>query len=166
VRVLPLLLLAGCASSASDGVVLRGEPLSSLPDAWLSWRLEPSQILNVGGGVLIYADGRAEAAFREPAFNSSGMTTRRGRGTVSASQRAEIEKALAGDLAPPVRPPRLSDQGFRPEVEGGGRYHVEVRGPDGAVRRLSYEHRVWYEGESGGEPLHPLMQRLLVALAR
>ncbi len=170
-RFLPILLLVGC-SPASDGVILRGEPLTGLPDAWLSWRALPPATLTGatstvpplgGAGLVIYQDGRAEAVTRTPAWGDRGSRTLRRQGTLSASERAELEKALAGPIAAPAAsPPRRPRGDLESEGEPeGSDYEVEFRAADGAVRRVRYQHRRWPGGESGGEPLHPLFMRLL-----
>jgi len=166
-RILPWLLLAGCAP-ASDGVILYGKPLTDLPEAWLCWRSEEIQGMpgpRSGSGLVIYADGRAEAVSRVPAWGDMGGGTTRRRGTVSAADRAELEKALAGPLAPPVTPKPEPRDGFGPETETASlRFIVEFRDADGSVRRRSYEHLSRREGGTGGEPLDPLLMRILRSL--
>ena len=154
-------------------MILQGEPLDSLPDAWLSWRALPPPLAkglsNVqlfgGSGLVLYLDGRAEAVTRTPGWGDQGPNTLRRQGTVSAADRAELEKALAGPIAPPLqRPPRLRG-GYESETEpDGGTYEVVFRGADGTLRRISYQHRSGRDGESGGEPLHPLLQRIVMGL--
>jgi hypothetical protein len=173
-RFLPLLLLAGC-SHASDGVILHGDPLTSLPNAWLSWRTLPPAKVNGGisslqllggGGLVIYDDDRAEAVTRTPAWGDRGSSTLRRQGRISAADRRELETALAGPIAPAVQPPRKPRGDLESEGEPeGGEYEVVYRAADGALRRVSYQHRRWPEGASGGEPLHPLFMRLLKGLS-
>jgi len=165
-RWLPWLLLAGC-QPASDGVILRNEPLESLPGAWLLWRTEPETSLSPGlrdgMGLVIFVDGHVEAVSRT---SFVGQRTVRGQGSLSPAARAEIVKAMEGPIAAPVRPKSDGHGGLKPETEGGGRYVVQVRNPDGSVHRLEYEHRRWWEGESGGEPLHPLFLGILQGLSQ
>lgn len=172
-----LIAVAGCAAPASDRVILYGEPLDSLPDSWLCWRsagptmhgISPAAAVNMtgGAGLVIYQDGRAEAVVRQPKWGDMGGTRRRS-GTVPEPERAEILKLLDGPLAPPAPPkpidPKYKDDfGARERASGG--YEVVVRQADGKLRRVSYEHVREEDGtSSGGEPLHPLLLRILKAL--
>jgi hypothetical protein len=164
-RALPaaaLVLILGCKSPPppnGDVVLLDGAPLTALPEAWLAWR--PVGVPEgLRGGLVVFADGRIEAAIRAPGslaeLQKSTGRIRRRRGELLPEARAELERALD---VPPAAP-----RGGSGPPDAVKRFEILVRGADGAVRRIPYEQHVRSRASSGGEPLHGILLNLVESL--
>jgi hypothetical protein len=147
-RVIPFLLLAGCAAaSPEETAVLDGADAEGLPDAWVVWRTAVPD-LRVRLGLVVERSGRAKTVWRGPEpgapvqalqrrDQADVLVVRRKEGVVDPARLAALEEALR---APP--PP-------------AGPYAVTVREPGGAVRSFSYAEPC---------PLHDVLKQIAEAL--
>jgi len=161
-RALPLLLLAlsACAASPADRMFQEGAPMETVPHAWILWGGGTNRFI----GILICRDGQVEGNIPVASLaNLQRIPVERRSGRIDAAAVARLEQALNVPPAVPV-PTKPGKGGFGPETEPPDRplpWTVTVLGTDGAKRTIEYHTLGTGTDEHGGEPLHPLLRKIL-----